>query len=94
MVLFDHSLVVVSSSHSLVDVQVVILFLVMMYHQQHFLVLDHVVVDALLSVRVYSLCEERRRRRSEERRSEERRSEERSYCGVVVVGEDVVVVAV
>ena len=94
MVLFDHSLVVVSSSHSLVDVQVVILFLVMMYHQQHFLVLDHVVVDALLSVRVYSLCEERRRRRSEERRSEERRSEERNYCGVVVVGEDVVVVAV
>ena len=76
MVLFDHSLVVVSSSHSLVDVQVVILFLVMMYHQQHFLVLDHVVVDALLSVREYSL------------------SEERSYCGVVVVGEDVVVVAV
>ena len=54
----------------------VILFLVMMYHQQHFLVLDHVVVDALLSVREYSL------------------SEERSYCGVVVVGEDVVVVAV
>ena len=92
MVLFDHSLVVVSSSHSLVDVQVVILFLVMMYHQQHFLVLDHVVVDALLSVREYSWNEERR---SEEKtRNVERRIVERSYCGVVVVGEDVVVVAV
>jgi len=71
---------------------VVILFLVMMYHQQHFLVLDHVVVDALLSVREYSWSEERT---SEEKtRNVERRIVERSYCGVVVVGEDVVVVAV